>query len=135
MLLKGVASTRDVARALEVGIDGFIVSNHGGRQLDYAPSSIEVLPEIVDACDSRAEVYLDSGVRRGSDVVKAIALGAKAVLIGRPYVYGLGAGGEAGVDHVFRILNDEIDKCLALIGVPCLSQVTRENLRMPACGR
>jgi L-lactate dehydrogenase (cytochrome) len=135
LLLKGVASTRDVARALEVGIDGFIVSNHGGRQLDYAPSSIEVLPEIVDACGSRAEVYLDSGVRRGSDVVKAIALGAKAVLIGRPYVYGLGAGGEAGVDHVFRILNDEIDKCLALIGVPCLSQVTRENLRMPACGR
>jgi len=134
LLLKGVVSTRDVARALDLGVDGFIVSNHGGRQLDYAPSSIEVLPEIVDACGGRAEVFLDSGVRRGSDVVKAIALGARAVLIGRAYVYGVGAGGEAGVDHVFRILRDEIDKCLALIGVPCLSQLGREHLRLPTCG-
>ena len=129
MVLKGVVSTRDVKTALDAGINGFIVSNHGGRQLDYAPSSIEVLPEIVDACGDRAEVYLDSGVRRGSDIVKAVALGAKAVLIGRPYVYGLGAAGEDGVDHVFRILTDEIDRCLALIGVPKLSDVTRENLR------
>jgi isopentenyl diphosphate isomerase/L-lactate dehydrogenase-like FMN-dependent dehydrogenase len=135
MLLKGVVSTRDVARALDVGVDGFIVSNHGGRQLDYAPSSIEVLPEIVDACGGRAEVYLDSGVRRGSDIVKAIALGARAVLIGRACVYGLGANGGDGVDHVFRILKDEIDKCLALIGAPCLSQLGRENLRLPACWR
>lgn len=132
MLLKGVASTRDIQIALDHGINGFIVSNHGGRQLDYAPSSIEVLPEIVDYCGDKAEVFLDSGVRRGSDIVKAIALGAKAVLIGRPYVYGLGAAGEDGVDHVFRILTDEIDRCLALIGVPRLDQVTRENLRMPA---
>jgi L-lactate dehydrogenase (cytochrome) len=129
MLLKGVVSTRDVKTALDAGINGFIVSNHGGRQLDYAPSSIEVLPEIVDYCGDRAEVYLDSGVRRGSDIVKAVALGAKACLIGRPYVYGLGAAGEDGVDHVFRILSDEIDRCLALIGVPKLSDVTRENLR------
>jgi L-lactate dehydrogenase (cytochrome) len=132
MLLKGVVSTKDVQKALDLGINGFIVSNHGGRQLDYAPSSIEVLPEIVDYCGERAEVYLDSGVRRGSDIVKAVALGAKAVLIGRPYVYGLGAAGEDGVDHVFRILTDEIDRCLALIGVPRLSEVTRENLRLPA---
>jgi L-lactate dehydrogenase (cytochrome) len=129
LLLKGVVSTKDVKTALDCGVNGFIVSNHGGRQLDYAPSSIEVLPEIVDACGDRAEVYLDSGIRRGSDVVKAIALGAKAVLIGRPYVYGLGAAGEDGVDHVFRILTDEIDRCLALIGVPRLSEVSRENLR------
>jgi isopentenyl diphosphate isomerase/L-lactate dehydrogenase-like FMN-dependent dehydrogenase len=129
LLLKGVVSTRDVKTALDHGVNGFIVSNHGGRQLDYAPSSIEILPEVVDACAGQAEVYLDSGVRRGSDVVKALALGAKAVLIGRPYVYGLGAAGEAGVDHVFRILTDEIDRCLALIGVPKLSDVTRENLR------
>jgi L-lactate dehydrogenase (cytochrome) len=134
-LLKGVASTKDIQIALDHGINGFIVSNHGGRQLDYAPSSIEVLPEIVDYCGDRAEVYLDSGVRRGSDIVKAIALGAKAVLIGRPYVYGLGAAGEEGVDHVFRILTDEIDRCLALIGVPRLADVTRENLRMPAPGQ
>jgi isopentenyl diphosphate isomerase/L-lactate dehydrogenase-like FMN-dependent dehydrogenase len=112
-------------------VNGFIVSNHGGRQLDYAPSSIEVLPEVVDACGDRAEVYLDSGIRRGSDIVKAVALGAKAVFIGRPYVYGLGAGGEDGVDHVFRILTDEIDRCLALIGVPRLADVSRENLRLP----
>jgi L-lactate dehydrogenase (cytochrome) len=130
MLLKGVVSTKDIKRALDVGINGFIVSNHGGRQLDYAPSSIEILPEVVDACGDRAEVFLDSGIRRGSDVVKAVALGAKAVLIGRPYVYGLGAAGEDGVDHVFRILTDEIDRCLALIGVPRLDQVSRENLRL-----
>jgi len=129
MLLKGVVSTRDVKTALDAGINGFIVSNHGGRQLDYAPSSIEVLPEIVDACGDRAEVYLDSGIRRGSDIVKAVALGAKAVLIGRPYVFGLGAAGEDGVDHVFRILTDEIDRCLALIGIPKLSDVTRADLR------
>ena len=130
LVLKGVASTRDVKTALDAGVNGFIVSNHGGRQLDYAPSSIEVLPEIVDACGDKAEVYLDSGVRRGSDIVKAVALGAKACLIGRPYVYGLGAAGEAGVDHVFRILSDEIDRCLALIGIPKLSDVTRADLRM-----
>jgi len=129
LLLKGVVSTRDVKTALEHGVDGFIVSNHGGRQLDYAPSSIEVLPEIVDACAGRAEVYLDSGVRRGSDIVKAVALGAKAVLMGRPYVWALGAAGEAGVDTMFRILHDEVDRCLALIGVPNLSDVTREDLR------
>jgi len=130
MLLKGVVSTRDVKTALDAGINGFIVSNHGGRQLDYAPSSIEVLPEIVDACGDRAEVYLDSGIRRGSDIVKALALGARAVLIGRPYVYGLGAAGENGVDHVFRILTDEIDRCLALIGIPKLSDVSRSDLRL-----
>ncbi len=129
LVLKGVVSTRDVRTALDAGVNGFIVSNHGGRQLDYAPSSIEVLPEIVDACGDRAEVYLDSGIRRGSDIVKAVALGAKAVLIGRPYVYGLGAAGEHGVDHVFRILTDEIDRCLALIGIPKLSDVSRADLR------
>ena len=129
MLLKGVASTRDIQIALDHGVNGFIVSNHGGRQLDFAPSSIEMLPKIVDACGDRAEVYLDSGIRRGSDVVKAVALGAKAVLVGRAYVFGLGAAGEKGVDHTFRILKDEVDKCLALIGVPKLSDVTRENLR------
>ncbi|MCC7371166.1 MAG: alpha-hydroxy-acid oxidizing protein [Chloroflexi bacterium] len=129
LLLKGVVSTRDVKTALEHGVDGFIVSNHGGRQLDYAPSSIEVLPEIVDACAGRAEVYLDSGVRRGSDIVKAVALGARAVLVGRPYVWALGAAGEEGADTMFRIFRDEVDRCLALIGVPKLSEVTREDLR------
>ncbi|MFN8524558.1 MAG: alpha-hydroxy acid oxidase [Chloroflexota bacterium] len=129
LLLKGVTSTRDIEQALAYGVNGFIVSNHGGRQLDFAPSSIETLAEVVDVCGSRAEVYLDSGIRRGSDIVKAVALGAKAVLIGRPYVYGLGAAGEHGVDEVFRILGDEVDRCLALIGVPKLSEVTRENLR------
>jgi len=129
LLLKGVVSTRDVKMALDHGVNGFIVSNHGGRQLDYAPSSIEVLPDLVDACEGQAEVYLDSGVRRGSDIVKAVALGARAVLVGRPYVWGLGADGEAGADAMFRILTDEVDRCLALIGVPRLADVTRENLR------
>ena len=129
LLLKGVVSTRDVKTAIEHGVDGFIVSNHGGRQLDYAPSSIEVLPEVVDACAGQAEVYLDSGVRRGSDIVKAVALGARAVLVGRPYVWALGAAGEYGADTMFRIFRDEVDRCLALIGVPRLSEVTREDLR------
>ncbi|MFN8636792.1 MAG: alpha-hydroxy acid oxidase [Chloroflexota bacterium] len=132
LLLKGVASTKDVKTALDHGVNGFIVSNHGGRQLDFAPSSIEVLPEIVDACGDQAEVYLDSGIRRGSDIVKAVALGAKAVLMGRAYVYALGAAGEAGVDEMFRIMHDEIDRCLALIGVPRLDMVSRENLRLHA---
>ncbi|MFQ5891157.1 MAG: alpha-hydroxy acid oxidase, partial [Gemmatimonadota bacterium] len=95
LLLKGVLSADDARRALDHGVDGLIVSNHGGRQLDGAPASVEVLPEIVDAVGGKAEVLMDGGIRRGADVVKALALGARAVMIGRPHLYGLAVGGQA----------------------------------------
>ena len=129
ILLKGVLRPEDARLAVEHGIEGIIVSNHGGRQLDYAVSSIQALPEIVEAVQGRAEVLLDSGVRRGSDVVKALALGAKAVLVGRPAVYGLAANGQAGVEQALGILRDEIDRCLALIGCPRAADLDRSFVR------
>ena len=129
LLLKGVLSVGDARLAVERGVDGIIVSNHGGRQLDGAPSSVEVLPEIVDAVNGRAEVLLDSGIRRGSDAVKALALGARAVLIGRPYVYGLASAGQAGVERALDILKAEIDRTLALIGVPRVDDLDRSAIR------
>ena len=94
----------DAVRGVEHGVDAIIVSNHGGRQLDDAQSTIEALPAIADAVAGRCEIYLDSGIRRGTDIVKALALGARAVLIGRPMVYGLGAAGEAGARRAFELL-------------------------------
>lgn len=129
ILLKGVLSAEDARRAVEHGIEGIIVSNHGGRQLDGAPASLEVLPEIVDAVNGRADVLLDGGIRRGSDVVKALALGAKAVLIGRPYLWGLAVAGEAGVEQAIDILTAEIDRCLALVGVPRAADLDRSVVR------
>ena len=108
-----------------------MVSNHGGRQLDSQPASLDVLPEVVDAVDGKIEVLFDGGIRRGSDAVKAIALGARAVMIGRPYLYGLGAGGEAGCEHAINILRAEIDRVLALIGCPRLADVDASVVRMP----
>ena len=116
LLVKGPLTAEDARLAVDCGADGVIVSNHGGRQLDFAQPTIEVLPEIVAAVGGRAEVLLDSGVRRGSDVVKAIALGAKAVMIGRPILWGLAAGGQAGVERALEILRTEIDLCLTLTG-------------------
>jgi len=129
LVLKGVLSVADARRAVEHGVDGLIVSNHGGRQLDGSPASVAVLPEIAEAVGARVEVLLDGGVRRGTDVVKALALGARAVMIGRPYLYGLSAGGEAGVTRVFQILKGQIDETLALIGVPRVVDLDRSILR------
>ncbi len=114
--LKGVLRADDATRAVERGVQALIVSNHGGRQLDHAPASLDVLPEIVEAVGDRAEVLVDGGVRRGSDVVKALALGARACLIGRGYLYGLAAAGEAGVDRALALLRAELERVLALIG-------------------
>jgi isopentenyl diphosphate isomerase/L-lactate dehydrogenase-like FMN-dependent dehydrogenase len=116
LLVKGTMTAEEAELALACGVDGIIVSNHGGRQLDGLPASIEALPEVVEAVGGRCEVLLDSGVRRGSDVVKALALGARAVMIGRPYVWGLAAGGEAGAVRALEILSHELDLCLALLG-------------------
>lgn len=98
------------------GFDGIAVSNHGGRQLDFARSSISALPGIVAAVGGRAEIYLDGGVRRGSDIVKALSLGARAVMIGRATLYGVAAGGESGARRCLSILSGELDRCLALLG-------------------
>ncbi|MGD9798932.1 MAG: alpha-hydroxy acid oxidase [Acidimicrobiia bacterium] len=128
-LVKGVQRAADAARAVEVGFGGVIVSNHGGRQLDHAPSPARLLPEVVDAVGGRADVILDGGVRRGTDVVKALALGATACMAGRAYLYGLGAGGEAGVDRAFELLRDELRRDLALVGCPRAADLDRTFVR------
>jgi L-lactate dehydrogenase (cytochrome) len=132
LVLKGVLTVGDARRAVEHGVDGVIVSNHGGRQLDGAPASVEALPAIADAVGDRVEVLLDGGVRRGADVVKALALGARAVMIGRPYLYGLAAGGQAGVRRVLEILKGEVDHTLALVGVPRAGDLDRAVVRSVA---
>lgn len=118
IVVKGVLTAHDARRAVEHGAAAVIVSNHGARQLDHVPSSIRALPEVVAAVGDRLEVYLDSGVRRGSDIVKALALGARAVLVGRPFLYGMGALGPAGAARALEILRDELDNCMALLGAP-----------------
>jgi L-lactate dehydrogenase (cytochrome) len=130
--LKGIMSAEDARLAVDRGIEAIIVSNHGGRQLDHAPAPIEALPEIVDAVAGRAEVILDGGVRRGSDVVKAIALGARACMLGKAFNYGVAALGERGVELAIDILSKEIDRALALVGRPRLSQLDREAVALRA---
>jgi isopentenyl diphosphate isomerase/L-lactate dehydrogenase-like FMN-dependent dehydrogenase len=129
LLLKGVLTVADARKAAEHGVDGVVVSNHGGRQLDGTPASVEALPAIADAVGGRMEVLLDGGVRRGADVVRALALGARAVMVGRPYLYGLGAGGSAGVRRALDILQNEVDHTLALTGVPRVGDLDRTVVR------
>jgi isopentenyl diphosphate isomerase/L-lactate dehydrogenase-like FMN-dependent dehydrogenase len=124
LVLKGVLSAQDTRRAADAGFDAVIVSNHGGRQLDGAPATIEVLPEIVDAAGSHIEILIDSGFRKGSDVVKALSLGAKGVLIGRPALFGLAAAGQAGVEHALSIFRSEIHRTLCFIGCPNIRELT-----------
>jgi isopentenyl diphosphate isomerase/L-lactate dehydrogenase-like FMN-dependent dehydrogenase len=128
VLLKGVLTGEDAALAREYGAAGVIVSNHGGRQLDGAVASLDVLPEVVEAVAGRGEVYLDGGVRRGSDVVTALALGARAVLVGRPVLYGLALDGEKGVRHVLELFRAETENALALLGCPSPAAVTRAHV-------
>ena len=123
LLVKGVLRGDDCAKIMEYGVDGVVVSNHGGRQLDSSPPTIEVLPEIVAAVGDRAEVFIDGGFRRGTDVVKALALGARAVLIGRPYLYGLAVGGQQGVERVLEILREEIDTAVGMLGCTSVGQL------------
>ena len=123
LLLKGLLNPEDAARAVEAGVDGLIVSNHGGRNLDTAPAAIDALPGVVEAVAGRIPVLLDSGIRRGTDVLAALALGAKAVLIGRPYAYGLAAGGAAGVERVIQILREEFERAMALTGRRSLEEI------------
>jgi isopentenyl diphosphate isomerase/L-lactate dehydrogenase-like FMN-dependent dehydrogenase len=121
--VKGLLDPDDATRAVSMGCEGVVVSNHGGRQLDHALASLEALPAIVEAVGSRAEVLFDGGIRRGTDVVKALALGARAVLIGRPQIYGLVVGGQQGVSDVLEILRVELDRALTLMGVPGVQEL------------
>lgn len=128
LVVKGILDPADAVRAVEHGAAGIVVSNHGGRQLDRAPASIDALEAVVQAVAGRAEVYLDGGIRRGLDVVTALALGARAVFIGRPYVYALAAGGQAGVARCIEILGDELRIAMMLLGAPTVAAVTRDRV-------
>jgi len=128
LVLKGIQTEEDAALACEHGVEAIVVSNHGGRQLDAVASTAELLPEVVEAVAGRIEVYVDGGVRRGSDVVKALALGARAVLAGRAPLWGLACAGEAGATKVLQLLRDEIENELALCGCTTPESVTREHV-------
>jgi L-lactate dehydrogenase (cytochrome) len=128
LILKGIMDPEDAKLAVAVGADAIIVSNHGGRQLDGAPSTIEALPAIVDAVGSQVEIWLDSGVRSGQDVIKALALGATGTLIGRSYIYGLGAMGQAGVTKALEIIAKELDLTMAFCGLKDVRQVSQSIL-------
>lgn len=127
--VKGILTADDARRAVEIGATAIIVSNHGGRQLDHVPAPIEVLPEIVAAVDGRAEVIVDGGIRRGTDIIKALALGAQACMTGRGYLFGLGAAGEAGVDRALSLLKAEFVRDMALLGVRNVKEITRDHVR------
>jgi lactate 2-monooxygenase len=128
ILLKGILHADDAVRAIDLGMDGIVVSNHGGRQVDGSISSLDALPAIVEAVDQRVPVLLDSGVRGGADVFKALALGAQAVLLGRPYVYGLAVAGERGVRTVLKNVIADLDLTMRLSGCAGVDEITRESL-------
>jgi isopentenyl diphosphate isomerase/L-lactate dehydrogenase-like FMN-dependent dehydrogenase len=127
--VKGILTGEDAQLACEHGAAAVVVSNHGGRQLDSVPASLDVLEEVVDAVDGRAEVLLDGGVRRGTDVLKALALGARAVMIGRPMLWGLAVGGDEGVADVLRMFREEIELGLALLGCTSPADVSRAHVQ------
>ncbi len=130
--VKGVLTREDAQRAVDAGVDGVVVSNHGGNALDGTPPTLKVLPEVVSAVGDQIEVLVDGGIRRGTDVVKALALGARAVLVGRAYVFGLAAAGEEGVDRVLSLLGDGIRRTLALLGCPSVEALDASYVDWPA---
>jgi 4-hydroxymandelate oxidase len=129
LLIKGIVRADDARRAVDAGARGIVVSNHGGRQLDALPATIDALPYVADAVGDRAEVYVDGGIRRGLDVVKALARGARAVMIGRPVLWGLAVDGERGVSRVLEILHHELDNAMGLCGCPRVADINRDLLR------
>jgi len=129
IVLKGIVRADDARRAVDAGVDGIVVSNHGGRQLDGGEATVLALPDVVEAVGGRIEVYVDGGFRRGSDVLKALALGARGVFVGRPYLWGLAAGGEAGVKRVLEILRAELSLAMALAGCARLGDIDRTLVR------
>jgi len=129
LAIKGLLSVQDARRAAEVGATAVVLSNHGGRQLDGAVAPLEVLDEVAQAVGDRLEILIDGGIRRGTDVVKALALGARACLVGRPYLYGLAAGGQPGVEHALGIFRSEITRAMALVGCPTPRHLARRHVR------
>ncbi len=125
VVLKGIVTAEDARLAVDTGVDAIVVSNHGGRQLDGAPATLDVLPEVVEAAEGRIEVLLDGGIRRGSDVFKALALGARAVLVGRPYLWGLAVNGAEGVRQVLEIIRDDLMLTMALAGRSRIADIDR----------
>ena len=130
LVLKGILTAEDAVLAVKHGVDAIVVSNHGGRQLDSVAASLEALPEVVEAVDGRCEVYLDGGIRRGTDILKALALGARAVLVGRPVLWGLAVNGTEGVGHVLELLRTELELAMALSGRPTLDSIDRSLVKM-----
>jgi L-lactate dehydrogenase (cytochrome) len=131
LFVKGVLTRADAMRAASIGLDGIFVSNHGGRQLDGAISPLEALPQIVDSVGGRLAVMLDGGARRGSDIVKALALGADMVFVGRATLYGAAVDGEAGAARAVEILKSEVDRVMALLGARSVSELGIEHLLLP----
>ena len=132
IIVKGILDVEDARKAVNVGADAIIVSNHGGRQLDGALSSIRMLPDIVDDVGEQIEVHMDSGIRSGQDVLKAMAMGAKGTYVGRAFVYGLGAAGEAGVTKALEVIHKELDTTMGLCGETDVNALSRSNLLIPA---
>jgi len=131
VLVKGVLAPDDARRAVEAGADGIIVSNHGGRQLDFAPCTIDMLPYISAAVAGRVPIIVDGGVRRGSDVAKCLALGANAVLVGRPMLWALALGGQEGVERALEMVRSELELCMALLGCPTVEDLTPDRVLQP----
>lgn len=131
IVIKGILSAEDAKRAADEGAAAIVVSNHGGRQLDGVPATLRVLPEVVAAVNGRVEVLMDGGIRRGSDIVKALCLGARAVLVGRAYAYGLAAAGAAGVDRALEILRADVERTLLLLGCPSVAALDPSYIRVP----
>jgi isopentenyl diphosphate isomerase/L-lactate dehydrogenase-like FMN-dependent dehydrogenase len=132
VVIKGIVSAEDARRAVDAGAAAIVVSNHGGNILDGLPATVRMLPEIVNAVGDKVEVLLDGGVRRGTDVVKALALGARAVLVGRSYIWALAAAGEPGVRQIFRVYRTDIDRALAGLGAPSVTDLDSSYVRVPA---
>jgi isopentenyl diphosphate isomerase/L-lactate dehydrogenase-like FMN-dependent dehydrogenase len=130
LVIKGVLSGEDARRAVHIGADAIVVSNHGGKGVDGVPATLRLLPEVVSAVGDQAEILMDGGIRRGSDVIKALALGAKAVLIGRPYLFGLAVGGAAGVHQVFEIFRAEMEETLINLGCSSVQDLDSSYLRL-----
>ena len=132
VVVKGVLTAEDARRAVDAGVEAVVVSNHGGRQLDGVAATLRALPEVVSAVRGRAEVLMDGGIRRGSDIVKALCLGARAVLVGRAYAYGLGAGGGAGVARAIEILRSDLARTLKLLGCASIAELGPSYVEVPA---
>jgi L-lactate dehydrogenase (cytochrome) len=130
-VIKGVLTADDARHAIDKGASAISVSNHGGRQLDGVPASLRALPEVVEAVNGQLEVWMDGGIRRGTDIAKALCMGARAVLCGRAYAYGLAAAGGAGVERAIEILRTDLERTLRLLGCPSVSELDRTYVNVP----